>query len=262
MKRRIVKQGMMSIQFPIGTESPAWLLHQQGEDFITDHIHGQGSWEPELVEHALRLLPERGRLLDVGASLGTWTIPIARARPLGEVIAFEPRRESFYQLCGNIFLNNLENVVAHEVALGGRDPDRTSAWPRAWLYQPDAKSVGGTTLVPRRLAPESDLMPQSSCEVRTLDGYGRKHVEIIKIDVEGYELEVLRGATETLARWHPIIFFESWDPEWRGKQVVEHRRELFDFLTQHGYRIDQLTREDFLASHPQANSELPAFRKV
>ncbi len=85
---------------------------------------------------------------------------------------------------------------------------------------------------------------------RTLDSFGITDIGFIKLDVEGSELEVLKGATESLVNSGlPKILFESWDP-WRMPEAIKMRSDLFSFLDSIGYKVVPIRRysEMFLAT--------------
>jgi FkbM family methyltransferase len=135
--------------------------------------------------------------LDIGANFGSHTIPLAQfVGPGGAVHAFEPQRILFQILCGNVALNEIGNVRALPVALG-RAAGRTTV--PALDYR-GANNFGG---IPLGAAPGEDVA------VVALDQVDLPKVRLIKIDVEGMELDVLAGATQTLARCRPILYVEN-----------------------------------------------------
>lgn len=127
---------------------------------------------------------------DVGANIGTYTVPLARlAGPTGHVIAFEPNRSTCACLRQNIRQNRLGNVTLLRAAAG-----------------PEA-GVAGLVVTDDNFG-EVHLAPPGGAEsarvaVTTVDAevarLGLARVDYIKIDVEGFELAALRGATRTLA---------------------------------------------------------------
>jgi FkbM family methyltransferase len=175
-----------------------------------------------------------GTVVDVGANVGF--IAIRAARRLGErgnVIAIEPHPVRFEFLQRNIRLNGLTNVRTVQCALGGEDGVAT-------LYDVDP------TLGPR---PRDATMVNPTggrsfqVAVRTLDGLlgefgGRADVSLIKIDVEGYEAQVLNGMSQTLARRPPVVF-EALNPT-----ALEAAASMFPS----DYTIVRLEGGNFLAT--------------
>jgi FkbM family methyltransferase len=135
--------------------------------------------------------------LDIGANLGAHTLPLARlVGPTGAVFAFEPQRILFQILCGNVALNEIPNVHVLPVALG-RAPGRAKV--PALDYR-GASNFGGVSLG----AAHGEDVP-----VVPLDQLEVSKAKLIKIDVEGMELDVLAGAKATLARCRPILYVEN-----------------------------------------------------
>ena len=84
--------------------------------------------------------------------------------------------------------------------------------------------------------------------VFTLDSGAHRNVQLIKIDVEGHELEVIKGAIKTIkANNYPPIIFEAWT--WKP-WFEPKRKSLFEYLEGHGYDIQQLGHNN-LAKHPK-----------
>jgi FkbM family methyltransferase len=155
--------------------------------------------------------------LDIGANLGSHTVPLAHlVGPSGFVHAFEPQRILFQIVCGNLALNELDNVRALPVALG-RAPGRTKIPPIDYggLNNFGGVEIGG--------AHGEDV------EVVTLDQLDLPKIKLMKIDVEGMELEVLLGAKATLARCRPIVYVEN--------DRVEKADALAAQLLESGFRL-------------------------
>ncbi len=155
--------------------------------------------------------------IDVGANLGAHTVPLAQlVGPTGVVIAFEPQRILFQILCGNVALNELANV--HALPFGvGRAAGSTKV--PALDYR-GANNFGGLSLGG---AQGEDVT------VIALDQLGLPRVKLIKIDVEGMELDVLLGAKATLARCRPILYVEN--------DRAEKAEALVVRLQEDGYRM-------------------------
>jgi FkbM family methyltransferase len=221
-----------------------WLLRPQGRDYVNDAIGRTGRWEYELVALAMKLLPPNGQFLDIGAHLGAWALTIAKARPDARVDAYEPQSMVFYQLAANIFLNNLPNVRAHRVALG-------AAPGVGHLRLPDRKNLGSASLSQRG----TDI---ESVTLTTLAELGVNGAHVIKLDVSGYEREVLEGGFQILRQRHPIIFFTSGDPRFRGRPARIAREALLAYFTKLDYQILLISGEDFIAFPEARHAEITA----
>mmetsp|Transcript_99695 Transcript_99695/g.281465 ORF Transcript_99695/g.281465 Transcript_99695/m.281465 type:complete len:486 (-) Transcript_99695:17-1474(-) len=213
--------------------------------------------------YALQALCRPGDLvLDIGANVGGFTVPLAeRVGPQGEVHAFEPFRKVFQHLNANIALNGLTNVFAHNVALGSsrktvhvHTPDLTT-----WNL-PSAMRVEG------QYSPEKALHDENlryewrreRLEVRPLDTFEfDRPVRLVKIDVEFMELEVVRGARETLRRDRPVVWVENepffGDPPDRA--LVDFMRENLDYECRPVARLELLCAH---GSYGEGKGRLPS----
>ena len=184
------------------------------------------SYEHALVEWATEMIHPSKVFLDIGAHVGTWSL--AFAKKCQKVHSFEPTPKTFNYLCGNIALNNMDDkIFAHNLALA----DKEGRMP---IYK-GSEDGGGNSLLPML-----DRKPTWMVDVATLDSLMLTDVGLIKIDVEGFEKNVLQGAQETLkANGYPTIFFESWVPEREEEGIPSKslRTELFEYIESTGYQV-------------------------
>jgi FkbM family methyltransferase len=166
-------------------------------------------YERSLLEHIYHL-GLAGTAVDVGANVGNHTLWLAAICRLW-VVAFEPLVAD--QLKRNVELNDLVGrVEVHSAALGAK-----AGWAR--------HATGG------RL---SRTGPDLTIPVLRLDDYDLAGVSVVKIDVEGMEAQVLRGAADTVERNRPVIFAEEWaeHPGWHDA--------IAEVLEPWGYRMTHL----------------------
>ena len=162
-----------------------------------------------------KLLPNSGTAIDIGANVGVYTYALSR---LGlRVEAFEP-----LPTCARaIGAYRSKSVRVHEVALSSRSGERE-------IFVPRDSNVMRTALA-------SFSRPSGVCEtvrvsVRQLDEYAFSDVVFIKIDVEGHELEVLRGASATIAKSHPLLLVEI-----EQRHLAFPMENVFAELSAYGY---------------------------
>jgi len=142
-----------------------------------------------------------GDFVDVGAHIGMYTVRAARElEGRGRVLAFEPNPAARAQLEENVALNRCANVVVVAAAAG-------AAAGHAVLHVPATADSSFSSLEPGRFADAEPL----EVETTTVDEQVTEHAlapSFLKVDVEGREVDVLRGATETLARFRPTVLVE------------------------------------------------------
>jgi FkbM family methyltransferase len=186
-------------------------------------------------------------VLDIGANLGTFCIPLAKKVPKHKYHAFEPQRIISYQLCANIVINSLDNVYTYELALSNEDASVD-------LVMPDYTSetnIGAFSIDKEVRENEYECSTVSTTDridLIPLDSFTFNNIRLIKIDVEGHELEVIKGGIETIKRNnYPPIIFEAWT--WKP-WYQEKRTALFEYLQGHGYEIKELGQNN-IAQHPE-----------
>lgn len=223
------------------------------EDMISNTLFTTGVWEERVLKVAKFFLAELDAplVLDIGANLGACSIPLAKqiAGTGGKVIGFEPQRIVYYQLCGNIVLNRLDNFYAMNAAVG--EADGVVDIPEI-DYQ-NNKNIGAFSIDARyRQHHGIDAAMKAGKHKVPLIALNTFEVEkppaLIKLDVEGFELNVLKGATDFLPNnGYPPIIFEAWPYSW----FKEGREELLSFVTSLGYNITNISRGDCVAQHPK-----------
>ena len=246
----------------IRAEENNWLL-MNNRDHISDFIRKNGFWGHTEATIGKVFLANRqnSNTLDVGANIGGFTLPIAKfvSSLSGRVFSFEPQRIVFQQLCANIFLNNLDNVHTHNIALGDKNCDIKIPELNFW----ESQNVGGFSIDPQirqnihnealigKTFPNKESDNQYSVEQRTLDSFNLEFdINLIKVDVEGFELEFFVGASETIRKNNfPPIIFELWSGKsWYEEKAEKTKSILIDF----GYSFTEFGRE-ILAQHPNHN---------
>ena len=197
---------------------------------MQQHVYWAGLSRDDgrILRLARAVLPPDGVFLDVGANVGLHTLAVARhlAGGGGAVVAFEPHPVNHRLLVHNIRQNRLRHVVAENLGL---------AEAPATLIGNAAADGGNWSLASR-----GDYRFEVS--LTPLDDYLRANpmprLDLMKIDVEGAEVRVLRGARKTIERFRPLIVFEVC-PAWLAKMQTSPA-ELFTELVGHGYSIHAL----------------------
>lgn len=178
------------------------------------------------------LLAQRGSgvvVVDCGANIGVHTISLAtKMRSWGSVIAIEPQERLFYALCGNIALNNCTNARAIWSAVGAEVGSMQAPLP-------DYTKPGSFGSLELRIGETTEYIGQSISYIDremvpvptiTIDSLCLSRLDLMKIDVEGMEEDVIRGAKETILRHKPLIF-----AEW-----IKTKREVIEsLLSEFGY---------------------------
>jgi FkbM family methyltransferase len=185
------------------------------------------AFEPDERAFLTRVLPECDLFVDVGANVGFFScLARSRGKP---VVAIEPLSQNVAALCANLVANGWSDVEVYPVGLSDR--------PRiATLY---GGGTGASLIRSWSGAPASRhrQIPLSTLDI-ILDNRFAKQQLLIKIDVEGVEFDVLRGATATLARMpRPIWLVEiCFDENFPTGERNPHFAAIFELFASAGYR--------------------------
>lgn len=198
----------------------------------------EGSREPE-TSHALKVLCKRGDVvLDIGANVGSHALPMASfVGEEGKVYAFEPVPWAMNRMKRNLELNSFNNIVLEAMALSDTNEEVEMKF-RASFKLGSNSGVGKEGKIDDSWWDECE---QVKVRLETLDSYVSIHkisrIDLIKLDVDGFEGKVIRGALETLKKFQPIIIMEV-APAWtkmRGDDVTVILRDM----EQLGYKFYQ-----------------------
>ncbi len=180
-------------------------------------------------QNLLRYLQPHFTVLDVGANIGYLTLQFARSCHGGFVYSFEPDSQNFEALQTNVNLNDFQNIRIFKKALGSKPGTEI-------LY----KYYPGNPGTNRILKTKPDFQHQSeTIDVITVDQFIEEKkvasVELIKIDVEGFEKFVLEGSAQTIEKWWPILFVEL--VEYNLNQQGYSCLELIEYIERLGYEV-------------------------
>lgn len=184
-------------------EGPTGLKWHYGGPDTDDHLPIMGHEIP-IVNIAKAVFPQDGVFIDIGAHVGLYALELASKA--SQVIAFEANELTYHKLIANLQLNELEDRVT---------PVNRAVWDESALLEmidPKGKDAGGSTLC-RPIEDEKSYTPKTSADRldRLLKPYDLSRVDLIKIDVEGAEARVLKGARKTLMKHHPTLMIEMHD---------------------------------------------------
>ena len=186
-----------------------WVLY--GQHTEPTYLEDAGNDQAEQRDWALTFVRKWRVCLDIGSNIGQWTRPLAEK--FASVICFEPNpnfRECFEK-----------NITARNVLL----------WPYGLSDKAGTATQDFNSTVLRNEPGDINL--------RTLDSFGLTEVDLIKIDVDGFEIPLLKGAKETLRKNNPVINIEM-----KQRKRPETVRKCRDILHSLGYKRHLRTKSD------------------
>ena len=208
------------------------------------HCRWSGAWKAEVFK---RLVPKgQPKFVDVGANTGQTLLEIFTIHPDASYVGFEPIPSCAAYVSSLIQANNWETAMVLASALGGD----AGVVP---LYRHSGSITDSSATVLRDLRPglafDVDWVPCLRFD-SVRDALHLDDVDFIKIDVEGAELDVIKGMEETLTSIRPIILCEVLFTDPAADILVSTHRneELMRRLTRHGYTVWQLIKSADLAN--------------
>jgi FkbM family methyltransferase len=206
------------------------------DDLIGRHIYEFGVWEPNLTHWVSRCLAARDVFVDVGANIGYFSVLASRlVGPMGQVVAIEASPSIFRALEANLVRNGSKNARSVNLAASDRDG-------RLVIFAgPDWNRAQSTTVPTVGLEPESEVAARPLAEILTRNELSR--ARLVKIDVEGAELAVLRGLAPALEAMRPDVeLMVEVSPRALAGQG-ESADELVSLLREHGFNVYRLEND-------------------
>ena len=193
--------------------------------FIERRLYLFGGYEEESIALFRRFCADRPRrtMLDVGANVGTHSI--ALARDFGAVHAFDPNAALWPRFERNVALSGLANVALHKFGLADQAQDLP-------FYLPASANSGlGTLSEAERY--DTPLKQAGTARIErgddALAAVGIVGIDAVKIDVQGFEQEVLNGLRETLRTSRPVVWLEVGEGPFAGPRGADALRAQFPY---------------------------------
>ena len=203
---------------------PMYLL--ETDTVICESLRTTGDYAPDEKALLGPLISSGDTVFDVGANVGNHTLFFSQCvGSEGRVLSFEPQRLLFKILCANALLGRYQNVWPYPLAVGHEEGKVDIPVPN--YERPN--NFGGYSLSFDTFKEEGDIT--------TVDAISPDQCHLIKIDVEGMELSVLKGAVETIARTRPFLYFEYNRPEFKDEILRFSADQLQYRLYRHGQNV-------------------------
>lgn len=173
-------------------------LYNTHDLFISKSLDSYGEWCEGEIDVLSQLIKPGDVVIDVGANIGTHTVFFSKqVTNQGCVFAFEPQRIIFQNLCANLSLNALVNVIAKQQGIGKQKG--TILLP---IFEPHRDyNFGAINILGHS---QGEMV-----EITTIDDLHLRRCNLIKVDVEGMECDVLEGAKDTISKYRPVLFVEN-----------------------------------------------------
>ncbi|MCA8017719.1 FkbM family methyltransferase [Burkholderia metallica] len=198
------------------------MLFNSNDEFVGRSLLLYGEWsEPEASLFA-QMVRQGDTAVEAGANIGSHTVMLSKAvGDSGTVFAFEPQRHTFQLLSANLALNERLNVRAFQYAMG--DVDGAVEFPVVDPRLPN--NFGGSSLLMSH--PVVEQVP-----LRTIDSLQLPRLDFLKADVEGFEIQTIRGAQESIRAHRPIVYLE-----YLNHYTGDSSKVFLEYFASLGYRV-------------------------
>jgi len=193
-------------------------------DYLFQAAKEQGINEKHFEELAHLIIKPDWNVIDLGANIGTHSILLSKLASDGRVFSFEPQSLTFSLLQNNLLLNSCKNVFSYRFAISNTEMNVISM--DSFSYHGEKINNGALGVSQNNLAGDLTIS-------KKLDDFNLPPISFIKIDIQGSEVNAVRGAKETIMRHKPIMFVEV--EEQRLRSLGSSSKELIELLLGYGY---------------------------
>lgn len=226
-----------------------YILYNKHDLYVGRSVEHYGEWSPAETDLFQQFCRPGHYVVEVGAHIGTHTLALARmvgvpgpaqdptpaidrldvapvAGNRGQVFAFELQRLLAQTLTANVALNSLTNVHTYHLGVG---KEAATVWLRDDIDYLSDRNFGGFSMEVLACSEEDPYPKYPVTIVRLDDFYHQPRLDLLKVDVEGMEDDVLRGAAGVIHRHRPVIYLEN--------DRKEKSAALIELICSYGYRL-------------------------
>ena len=216
------------------------------KDLISNCISNYGYWEQHLHYFYSQFIKSNDIIIDGGANIGFHSIQFAKLANQGKVYCFEPQPLIFNVLSTNALINGATDIIKQfRLGLSNEEEELKMSPLNEQFFSEDCINYGG-----RRLTNSDE--GEEEVQLTSIDNLNLSRLNMIKLDVQGFELKTLLGGKNTILTCHPIIFIENY-------LNLEDDKKVIKLLEEWGYQIYRLlcteNQEDCIALYPSIHTE-------
>ncbi len=224
------------------------IYHAFKDDLITDQLRTYSAHTRNELAMVLDHVEPKDCVLDIGAHIGTYGIPIAKKAIHGQVYCIEAEEEVFKLLCKNVSINDMEDrITCHNFVAAGT----------SWRYRKGNgvdHSNSGANYYIRSEVKQDTIGLNLATWIADLD---LDHIDFIKMDIEGMEYQVLSSVLHILERDRPKLYLEIVEDQL--KRQGDSPQDIQDLLDSIGYRYYVNTYKRNSAEDKYVKMEIESF---
>ena len=217
-----------------------FFIFDKNDTYVGRSLEIYGEWAEAEVQLFSQIIRPTDTVVEVGANIGSHTLAIARLASEGRVHAFEPQPYVFSLLKKNVLDNGFKNTTLWNAAVGSEIGRASMPYLSANIYSPiNFGAISIHTISGRRVG----------VPLLKIDGIQEiQQINFLKIDVEGFEPQVLEGAISAIQKFRPIVFIES-------RNRDDHTFVINSFFGSLGYTTWHYNTLIYNSGNFQSNSE-------
>ena len=216
------------------------------KDLISNCISNYGYWEQHLHYFYSQFIKSNDVIIDGGANIGFHSIQFAKLANQGKVYCFEPQPLIFNVLSTNVLINGATDIIKQfRLGLGNKEENLKMTPLNEQFFSENCINYEGRGLTESNEGEEE-------VQLISIDDLNLSKLDLIKLDVQGFELKTFIGGKTTITTHHPIIFVENY-------LNLEDDKKVIKLLEKWGYQIYRLlcteNQEDCIALYPLKHTE-------
>ncbi len=192
-----------------------YVLYNKNDTYVGKSFENYGEFSESEAQLFRQICANGDIIFDIGANIGAHTLLFSQiAGPQGRVYAFEPQRVVFQTLCANMALNSIENTECYQMGVGA---NKTTVLVPDIRYDLEANH-GGFQI--------KEYEKGIKTQIVTIDDFfSAPSLKLIKVDVEGMEADVVKGAINVINTYKPFLYVEN-DKSKYSKKLIETIQSL------------------------------------
>ena len=232
-KKSLSKRGVWrEIEFPLSKKMMFVPDTPDTKNSVVAQAHLKGrKWEPKIAAILTKYCKSGTTAIDMGAYIGTHTMSLVDGvGNNGKVVTFEPQPWAFKGIKKTLAKNNIKNVKLVNAGLSDKKGKIKFC----------SDGSGSSSVCTERSAGRKKWAEVYDIPIVTLDSYNLNGVSIMKVDVEGHELNALMGAKKTIEKCNPVIVLEVW------RKRTNRFQKIKEFMDSVNYEIKHISADDFI----------------
>jgi FkbM family methyltransferase len=222
-------RGVFEVKIPQSSDS--YFIESHGHS-VENELFWRGfqGFEPECLSVWVAYARQSRVVLDIGANTGTYALTAGAVSQTAQIVAFEPVARIAELARKNVRLNSKSQIEILQVAVGALDG-------RADIFDPGGDNAYSASLNSNFLSQEKNSYPVDVVSIDRLVAQRQwTSVDLVKLDVEGYEEFALAGMRNTIERWRPTFLLEFLNDRESHRPLVEK----IEWMLTIGYQLYQL----------------------